>query len=149
MLIILRPKSSKFLDFYLNFKIISQIKLYKLIFNRFSLLQLRCYRTGSNFKREFFIIGRGSLASSPNDIFTGDRTQVSLVEPVPSPQNRSTSTQPSRTEPNQPRTSADIIPARGWIRNENGDVILVSYDAVNSKSIICIQGAYNAPLAWV
>ncbi|MGB3404214.1 MAG: hypothetical protein WBA77_16135, partial [Microcoleaceae cyanobacterium] len=26
----------------------------------------------------------------------------------------------------------DIIPARGWIRDENGDVILVSYDEVTA-----------------
>ncbi len=80
---------------------------------------------------EFIITGRGGIASSPHDIFTGDRTQVPLVEPVEpvrSSPNRSTSTQRPRTEPNQPRSSADIVPARGWIRDENGDVILVSYD---------------------
>ena len=87
---------------------------------------------------EFIITGRGGIASSPNDTFTGDRPQVSLVEPVRSSPNpsTSTSTQASRTEPNQPRSSAaprlrsglNIIPARGWIRDQNGDVILVSYD---------------------
>ena len=85
---------------------------------------------------EFIITGRGGLASSPNDIFIGDRTQVSLVEPVRSSPNSSTSTQSARTEPHQPPSSAaprlrsglNIIPARGWIRDENGDVILVSYD---------------------
>ena len=100
-----------------------------------------CRQRGTS---QFTITGRGGLASTPNDIFTGDRTQVNLVEPVPSRQNPSTSTQPSRTEPSSPRTSAaprlpstplrtsrsglNIIPARGWIRDENGDVILVSYD---------------------
>ncbi len=77
---------------------------------------------------EFIITGRGGIASSPNNIFTGDRTQVNLVEPVRSSQNRSILTQSARTELNQPRSSADIVPARGWIRDENGDVILVSYD---------------------
>jgi hypothetical protein len=33
----------------------------------------------------------------------------------------------SRTT-NEPISSLDIVPARGWIRDENGDVILVSYD---------------------
>ena len=95
-----------------------------------------CRQRGTS---QFTITGRGGLASTPNDIFTGDRTQVPLVEPVEpvrSSQNRSTSTQRPRTEPSQPRTSAaprlrsglNIIPARGWIRDENGDVILVSYD---------------------
>ena len=92
-----------------------------------------CRQRGTS---QFVVTGRGGLASSPNDIFTGDRTQVPLVEPVRSSQNRSTSTQRPGTEPNQPRTSAaprlrsglNIIPARGWIRDENGDVILVSYD---------------------
>ena len=94
-----------------------------------------CRQRGTS---QFTITGRGGLASSPNDTFTGDRTQVPLVEPVPSRPNPSTSTSTPRprTEPNQPRTSAaprlrsglNIIPARGWIRDENGDVILVSYD---------------------
>ena len=100
-----------------------------------------CRQRGTS---QFTITGRGGLASSPNDIFTGDRTQVSLVEPVPSRQNPSTSTPRPRTEPSQPLSSAaprlpstslrtsrsglNIIPARGWIRDENGDVILVSYD---------------------
>ncbi len=61
-------------------------------------------------------------------ISSSDRTQVNLVEPVRSNQNRSISTQRSRTEPNPPRSSADLVPARGWIRDQNGDVILVSYD---------------------
>jgi hypothetical protein len=29
---------------------------------------------------------------------------------------------------NQPISSLDIVPARGWIRNEKGEVILVGYD---------------------
>ncbi len=35
--------------------------------------------------------------------------------------------QPSKIDA-QPISSLNIIPARGWIRDENGDVILVSYD---------------------
>ena len=75
----------------------------------------------------FTITGRGGIAVSPNDKADGNQINVDLVEPVPSqPQN--TSQRRSETEDNQPIYSLDVVLARGWIRDENGDVILVSYD---------------------
>jgi filamentous hemagglutinin family protein len=76
---------------------------------------------------EFVVTGKGGLAADPNDKADGNQIEVDLVEPVPS-QPRNSSQRPSETEDNQPISSLDIIPARGWIRDENGDVILVSYD---------------------
>jgi large exoprotein involved in heme utilization and adhesion len=75
----------------------------------------------------FVVTGRGGIAVSPNDKADGNQIEVDLVEPVPS-QPRNSSQKRSETEDNQPISSLDIIPARGWIRDENGDVILVSYD---------------------
>jgi filamentous hemagglutinin family protein len=83
---------------------------------------------------EFIVLGRGGIAVNPMDKGDGNQIKVDLVEPV-SPQNYTLSRQPSQKDNNrtakvdeQPISSLDIIPARGWIRNENGDVILVSYD---------------------
>ncbi|MGB3401422.1 MAG: filamentous hemagglutinin N-terminal domain-containing protein [Microcoleaceae cyanobacterium] len=75
----------------------------------------------------FTITGRGGIAVSPNDKADGNQINVDLVEPVlTQPQN--TSQQRSEIDQSQPISSLDIIPARGWIRDENGDIILVSYD---------------------
>ncbi|MGB3401328.1 MAG: filamentous hemagglutinin N-terminal domain-containing protein [Microcoleaceae cyanobacterium] len=76
---------------------------------------------------EFTILGRGGIALNPNDKGTANQINVDLVEPVPT-QQQNLSQQPSPTNTNQPISSLDILPARGWIRNQNGDVILVSYD---------------------
>jgi hypothetical protein len=75
----------------------------------------------------FVVTGRGGIAVSPNDKSDGNQINVDLVEPVPS-RPRNTSQKRSETEDNQPISSLDLVPARGWIRDENGDVILVSYD---------------------
>jgi filamentous hemagglutinin family protein len=76
---------------------------------------------------EFVITGRGGIAADPYDKATGNQIEVDLVEPVPS-QPRNSSQRRSETEDNQPISSLDLVPARGWIRDENGDVILVGYD---------------------
>jgi filamentous hemagglutinin family protein len=76
---------------------------------------------------EFVVTGKGGIAADPNDKADGNQIEVDLVEPVPS-RPRNSSQRRSETEDNQPISSLDLIPARGWIRDENGDVILVSYD---------------------
>ena len=79
---------------------------------------------------EFIITGRGGLAVTPNDRFDGSQVQVNLVEPIlPNNSRSTTSKSQPQTQNNSSRNSVrTIIPARGWIRNQNGDVILVSYD---------------------
>ncbi|MGB3404469.1 MAG: filamentous hemagglutinin N-terminal domain-containing protein [Microcoleaceae cyanobacterium] len=83
-----------------------------------------CRQRGSS---AFVVTGRGGIAVNPNDKSDGSQINVDLVEPVVRrPQN--TSQNSSEINHNQPISSLDIIPARGWIKDENGDVILVSYD---------------------
>ncbi len=93
---------------------------------------------------EFVVTGKGGLAVDPMDKADGNQINVDLVEPVPTQPQNNISQRPSEIEDNQPISSLaprprsgltlsevetlDIIPARGWIRDENGDVILVSYD---------------------
>jgi filamentous hemagglutinin family protein len=76
---------------------------------------------------EFIVTGKGGIAADPNDKADGNQIEVDLVEPVPS-RPRNSSQRRSETEDNQPISSLDLVPARGWIRDENGDVILVGYD---------------------
>ncbi|NMG10884.1 filamentous hemagglutinin N-terminal domain-containing protein [Brasilonema sp. UFV-L1] len=83
-----------------------------------------CLRGGG----EFTIVGRGGFPADPNKVLSTDNARVDLVKPVASTtSNNSTST----TKQQQPSTSATdkpIVPARGWIFNEKGEVVLVAYD---------------------
>ena len=82
---------------------------------------------------EFINTGRGGIPPSPQESLRSEETLVGLIELPEEAESRRSHTpsaarrNASRT-PNQPRSSLDIVPARGWIRDENGDVILVSYD---------------------
>ncbi|MBP5975983.1 S-layer family protein [Brasilonema sp. CT11] len=81
------------------------------------------------FGSTFTITGRGGLPTDPNKILSSDNVRVDLIQPVVNHKNSSSETQ------NQSSTSAtakpkvkEIIPARGWIFNEKGQVVLVAYD---------------------
>jgi filamentous hemagglutinin family protein len=82
---------------------------------------------------QFIITGRGGLPQSPTQDIINPAVSVELSEPIPEETPASTTSvlqQQSlqKTTVSQPISSLDLVPARGWIRNENGDVILVSYD---------------------
>jgi large exoprotein involved in heme utilization and adhesion len=77
--------------------------------------------------------GRGGLPPSPQESLRSEETWVELMElnfeehSDASNVTLNRQQNPEKTS-NQPLSSLEIVPARGWIRNENGDVILVSYD---------------------
>ncbi|NJR74594.1 MAG: S-layer family protein [Scytonema sp. CRU_2_7] len=81
-----------------------------------------CLRGGG----EFIITGRGGFPSNPNKIFGSDNVRVDLVKPVASTTRNSTTT--TKSQPSTSATDKPIVPARGWIFNEKGEVTLVSYD---------------------
>ncbi|NJM72571.1 MAG: filamentous hemagglutinin N-terminal domain-containing protein, partial [Scytonema sp. RU_4_4] len=81
-----------------------------------------CLRGGG----EFTIVGRGGFPSNPNQILSSDNVRVDLVKPVASTTRNSTST--TKSQPSTSATDKPIVPARGWIFNEKGEVTLVSYD---------------------
>ncbi|MGB3405605.1 MAG: hypothetical protein WBA77_23190 [Microcoleaceae cyanobacterium] len=97
---------------------------------------------------ELYIRGRGGIQVTPDDKLDGGEIEVDLVEPVPSqPQNRrNSSPDQSRinTEENQTIYSLDIILARGWIRAQNGDVILVDSDSTHT-GVQCPQPYQQNP----
>ncbi len=87
---------------------------------------------------QFIITGRGGIAFNPlQDLFSTSILEPSLVEPVtPSVNNSSRRrSQQSKKRDNNTVDSRTIVPARGWVRTENGDVILVSYDPTNTGVI--------------
>ncbi|NJR73193.1 MAG: S-layer family protein [Scytonema sp. CRU_2_7] len=81
-----------------------------------------CLRGGG----EFIITGRGGFPSNPNKILSSDNVRVDLVKPVASTTRNSTST--TKSQPSTSATDKPIVPARGWIFNEKGEVTLVAYD---------------------
>ncbi|KAB8335727.1 S-layer family protein [Scytonema tolypothrichoides VB-61278] len=77
------------------------------------------------FGSSFTVVGRGGLPTDPNKILSSDNVRVDLVKPVPSTVSSTSATQ---KQPSQKPPVKEIIPARGWIYNEKGEVLLVGYD---------------------
>ncbi|WP_169220750.1 filamentous hemagglutinin N-terminal domain-containing protein [Brasilonema sp. UFV-L1] len=80
-----------------------------------------CLRGGG----EFLITGRGGFPTDPKEVISGDNVRVDLVKPVAS---KVSSTSTTHHQPSKRPTDKPIIPARGWIFNEKGEVVLVAYD---------------------
>jgi filamentous hemagglutinin family protein len=78
---------------------------------------------------EFTRSGRGGLPPSLSQDFNSDATQVGLVEPV-----QSSTLNSQQTKALEGKTSflasaaASIAPAQGWVFNDKGKVVLVSYN---------------------
>jgi filamentous hemagglutinin family protein len=78
---------------------------------------------------EFTRSGRGGLPPSLSQDLSGESTQVGLVEPAnlsaAKPEAPPTSTQVSLL----PLSSSQIAPAKGWVYNDKGEVVLVAYNS--------------------
>jgi len=83
---------------------------------------------------EFTIVGRGGLPPNPNQDIITNTARVSWIEPVQSSVARSASHTPEPKNP-FPRSSASIVPARGWIFQEDGSVRLVGYDPTGTAVV--------------
>ncbi|MBW4572457.1 MAG: filamentous hemagglutinin N-terminal domain-containing protein [Tolypothrix carrinoi HA7290-LM1] len=78
---------------------------------------------------EFFVTGRGGLPTTPNQTLSSDNVRVDLLQPVASSGN-------SRSAAIKPATNrtATRVPAKGWILNDKGQVVLTAYDPTNTAS---------------
>lgn len=76
---------------------------------------------------EFTITGKGGLPTNPSQPLNHNEVRVGLAAPASSG-NLSSRIQPTHQPLNEAVSSANIIPTRGWIRNQKGEVILVEYD---------------------
>ena len=80
-------------------------------------------------QNQFIITGRGGLPPNPLQSSVNRRVSVGLADAVPEETPRpSQRPQHIPSVEEQAVSRRNIIPARGWIRNEKGEVILVSYD---------------------
>jgi filamentous hemagglutinin family protein len=78
---------------------------------------------------ELTVSGRGGLPPSPSQDLSSEATQVKLVEPVQA--SNGTQNNPGTQEKTSSLDSvpeAIIAPARGWVYNKKGQVVLVAYD---------------------
>ncbi|WP_026734066.1 two-partner secretion domain-containing protein [Fischerella sp. PCC 9605] len=77
----------------------------------------------------FIVTGRGGLPSSPNQSFKSDNVRVDLVEAATSNSNSPIATiTHAETSPD----TKQIVPARGWVFNEKGEVVLTAYDPTST-----------------
>jgi filamentous hemagglutinin family protein len=77
---------------------------------------------------KFIISGRGGLPSNPNQNISSDNVRVDLIAPAITTTNAA-----SMTVKSTPTTATinKIVPARGWILNNRGEVVLTAYDPTN------------------
>ncbi|WP_035158174.1 two-partner secretion domain-containing protein [Calothrix sp. 336/3] len=77
---------------------------------------------------EFIIVGKGGLAENPTQTLTSDNVRVGLAETVANTTNADSNNTVSKKDV----SSKDIVPARGWVMNEKGEVVLTAYDPTQS-----------------
>ena len=80
----------------------------------------------------FTSTGRGGLPPNPNQDIITNAARVSWIEPVLS-RGRSPSSTPEHKNPEY-ISSAEIVPAKGWIWQEDGSVRLVGYDPTGTAA---------------
>ncbi len=84
---------------------------------------------------EFTRSGRGGLPPSLSQDFNSDATQVGLVEPV---QSSTADMQKTKALEGKvsflPSASSSITPAQGWVFNDKGKVVLVSYKPATTSA---------------
>ena len=95
-------------------------------------------------KSEFVVTGRGGLPPSLNEDFSGEATQVGLVEPAPMETQESESIEVKENPESSTSDQAPAVPAQGWIFNEKGEIVLVAYDPtvtgpqrLKEKPVVC------------
>jgi large exoprotein involved in heme utilization and adhesion len=90
-----------------------------------------------NQESQFIITGRGGLPPNPTQETINPAVSVGLSDQIPEAAetqiNQNQRQQSPRKTAEEPISSLDIVPARGWIRTENGDVILVGYDPTGTQ----------------
>lgn len=85
----------------------------------------RCAARTRSGKNSFVVTGRGGLPASPEDTLTGLQPQVEVLAPVESVTSGKTGDRGTRKIADVP-SDPEIIEARGWSRNPDGSVSLVT-----------------------
>ncbi|WP_353930155.1 filamentous hemagglutinin N-terminal domain-containing protein [Okeanomitos corallinicola TIOX110] len=100
------------------------IGLYSSVIDTNNQLAKGCNNSGklADEENKFTIIGSGGLPSSPDDLFTGTNPLVDLVELVPIQEDN----QNIKKVDVHKKLPLKIVEAQGWVRDEKGNIYLVS-----------------------
>ncbi|WP_035154163.1 two-partner secretion domain-containing protein [Calothrix sp. 336/3] len=98
----------------------------------------------------FIVVGRGGIPIDPNQFLPSDNVRVDLAESINNPSVSINSPIYKKDNPSKPISNQEITPARGWVMNEKGEVVLTAYDPTEKgisrslpNSAICNGGSYN------
>ena len=80
---------------------------------------------------EFIITGKGGLPPNPHETLNSDEEQIGLVEPVLLRQGEEIRIEKNDTSTE--KSTSELVPAQGWIFNDNGEVTLTSYKTDNTE----------------
>jgi filamentous hemagglutinin family protein len=83
----------------------------------------------------FTITGRGGLPALATDPLTSDQIRIGGDDATPNSQKSSRGVVTVIEQPNPP-SSEDIVPARGMIVNEKGEIVLTAYPTPNASQRI-------------
>ena len=72
---------------------------------------------------EFLVTGKGGFPANPQNNFSSNDVRVGLVEPVPAG-NQTATVEESTISTEEP----EVVPAQGWVFNNEGKVILTAHD---------------------
>ncbi|WP_414566636.1 MULTISPECIES: filamentous hemagglutinin N-terminal domain-containing protein [unclassified Anabaena] len=85
-----------------------------------------CYASGGQ-RSSFVVTGRGGIASSPSEILMSDTVLADWIPLEAGSENRTNGMQDlAHIESNSVKPKTRIVEAQGWVRDTNGDVILVA-----------------------
>ena len=73
---------------------------------------------------EFIVTGRGGLPFNPTQVLSGNDIEVNLIEPANSVNLSDKFGDSSSVNQSSNPTPAEIVPAKGWVINEQDEVIL-------------------------
>ncbi|MDF0555497.1 filamentous hemagglutinin N-terminal domain-containing protein [Kamptonema sp. UHCC 0994] len=86
-------------------------------------------------ENEFTVTGKGGVPPNPNDVLNSDYSQFNWVEPAiggsQQLEGRRQDTEGRKAAENR---GAEVIPARGWVMNNAGEVTLVAYNSGNTAA---------------
>ena len=75
---------------------------------------------------EFLITGKGGFPANPQNNFSSNQVRVGLVQPV-TPENQTADVENNTTSTEE----SEVVPAQGWVFNNEGKVVLTAYDPTN------------------
>ncbi|MUG92409.1 filamentous hemagglutinin N-terminal domain-containing protein [Scytonema sp. UIC 10036] len=91
-------------------------------------------------RSEFIVTGRGGLPLNPNQTISSDNVRIDLVKPVANTRSFKSTIQ---NQQSMSSTVKQIEPARGWVFNEKGLVVLTAFDSSSTG----FQRSWQTPTA--